>query len=140
MAENGIDDDDGNPVWTFAPGDPLVDDVVAWERLGVGYRCETWLGWSRSLWCPVAVKMARPHQQRHPRARKSLGREVAALENNPHPVLPTLIRDCTDADLPHIVLEYIDGPPLDEVAEEEPLDAPCTAMLATSLLSALMAV
>jgi serine/threonine protein kinase len=84
--------------------------------------------------------MARPHQQTHPRARKSLGREVAALTNNPHPVLPKLISDRSDADLPHIVLEYVDGPPLDEVVEEEPLDPASTAMLATSLLSALTAV
>src|SRR3954468_21892967 len=81
-------DDDGNPVWNFGAGDQLVAGIAAWERLGVGIRCETWLGCSRSMWCPVAVKLARPHQCSHPRAKLTLGREVAALRNNPHPVLP----------------------------------------------------
>jgi serine/threonine protein kinase len=114
--------------------------VVACERLGVGTRCETWLGWSQLLWCPVVVKMARPHQRIHPRARLSLTREVSALQNNPHPVLPRLLGTRLDAGIPHVILEFLDGAPLDEVIDDAPLDRISTAMLGTQLLSALTAV
>ena len=129
-------DEDGDPVWNVAAGDQLVDGVVAWQRLGVGLRCETWLGWSRPLWCAVAVKLPRPHQRTNVRARRSLGREVAALQDNPHPALPRLISAALDEPLPYVGLEYIDGEPLDELAETQPLNATSTALLATHLLAA----
>ena len=123
----------------LSAGRRLVDGIVAWERLGEGARCETWLGWSRPLWCPVVVKLARPHQRTHPRARNSLAREVAAIGDNPHPVLPRLFAAGLDADIPHVVVEYVDGDSLDAVIEDNgPFDGPSTALLAVQLLSALM--
>jgi serine/threonine protein kinase len=131
--------DDGDPVWDFQQGDRVVDGIVAWERLGEGARCETWLGWSRPLWCPVVVKLARPHQRTHPRARNSLAREVAAIGGNPHPVLPRLFAAGLDDDIPHVVVEYVDGESLDALIDDDgPLDGPATALLAVQLLSALM--
>ena len=103
----------------------------------MGIRCETWLGWSRPTWCPVTVKLARPHQRTHPRAKASLAREVAALHSNPHPALPALVSDASDDDIPHIITEYIDGPTLSDVVDDEPLDAGSAAMLGIHLLAAL---
>ena len=134
-------DEDGLPVCSLEPGDPLPGETRAWQRLGVGYRCETWLAWSSSLWAPVVVKFPRPHQLDHPRARRSLRREVAAMAGNLHPGLPRLYVDGTDAAQPHIVAEYVDGPALDDEIDERgafsPLDA---ALLASQLLSALRTV
>ena len=139
--EHDVDDEDGLPVGRYAPGAELVDGARAWERLGVGHRCETWLAWSTQLWCPAVVKLPRPHQLDHPRARRSLGREVAALAGNPHPALPALYVDGTAAATPHIVLEYVDGPALDdEVADHGPLAAVEAAVLGWQLLAALRAV
>lgn len=132
-------DRDGCPVWNFDHGEPLACDVVAWDRLGVGTRCETWLGWSTALWCPAVVKMARPHQCDNPRARLSLEREITALQDNPHPVLPRLIAADLDAEAPYIVIEYIDGESLDAMTEDAPLDWASTAMLGIHLLSAVTA-
>jgi serine/threonine protein kinase len=138
MHEQGIGDD-GDPVWDLSQGDRLVDGIVAWERLGEGARCETWLGWSRPLWCPVVVKLARPHQRTHPRATNSLAREVAAIGDNPHPVLPRMFAAGLDTEIPHVVVEYVDGDSLDAVIEDNgPFDGPSTALLAVQLLSALM--
>jgi serine/threonine protein kinase len=83
------------------------------------------------------VKLARPHQCIDPRARASLAREVAALHHNPHPVLPTLVSDASDDEIPHIVTEYIDGPPLSDIVDDEPMDAGSAAMLGIHLLAAL---
>lgn len=136
-----VDDDDGKPVCAFAPGAALPGGTRAWERLGVGYRCETWLAWSATLWAPVVVKFPRPHQLDHPRARRSLCREVAALAGNLHPGLPRLYRDGTDAAQPHVVIEYVDGPALDdEIEERGAFGALDVALLATQLLAALRTV
>ena len=54
----------------------------------------------------------------HPRARQSLGREVAALGGNLHPALAALYEDGTRALVPYLVSEYVDGIDLDdEIAE-----------------------
>ncbi|HEU5267655.1 MAG TPA: hypothetical protein VFU35_13190, partial [Jatrophihabitans sp.] len=107
--QSDIDDVDGLPVSVRSAGDPLPGDVLAWERFGVGHRCETWLGWSRPLWSPVVVKLPRPHQTAHPRARRTLHREVTALAGNLHPGLPRLLADGSGAEEPYVVLEYVDG-------------------------------
>jgi serine/threonine protein kinase len=133
-------DTDGDPVSRHVPGDLLVADVLAWERLGVGHRCETWLGWSRELWVPAVVKLPRPHQTEHPRARRTVQREAAALTGNPHPGLPRLLADGSGAPLPYVVVEHLDGDPLDAEIDDGGVFAPVdVALLGAQLLSALMA-
>jgi serine/threonine protein kinase len=134
-------DEDGHPVSSHAPGQLLPGGVEAWDRLGVGHRCETWLAWSPTLWGPVVTKFPRPHQSGHPRARQSLRREVTALDGNLHPGLPRLYEDGTDAEEPFVVLEYVDGPALDdELDDHGPMAADDVALLGVHLLSALRTV
>jgi serine/threonine protein kinase len=136
----GTDDVDGLAVWDWAEGCELPGGTFAIDRLGVGHRCETWLVWSVALWAPAVLKAARPHQIRHPRAVKSLRRETAALSGNLHPAVPRLLADGTDAPIPHILVEYIDGPTLaDELEENGVLSVTESALLGAQLLPALMA-
>jgi serine/threonine protein kinase len=132
---------DGAPVSGYREGDLLPGDNLAWERLGVGHRCETWLAWSPAMWAPTVVKFPRPHQLDHPRARQTLGREVAALAGNPHPALPRLYVDGTAGAVPHLVFEFVDGSALDDEVDDRgrlaPLDA---AILGWQLLAALRTV
>ncbi|SEP94767.1 protein kinase domain-containing protein [Microlunatus flavus] len=132
-------DEDGDPVWAFAEGAPLVPGIQAWERLGVGGRCETWLGWDARLWAPVVVKLPRPHQVDHPRARASLAREVRALDGVLHPHLPRLYRHDLDADLAHVVEEHVDGPDLEDLLARRRTTATGVALLGVALLAALAA-
>lgn len=135
-----VDIEDGLAVWDWAEGCELPGGTFALERLGVGHRCETWLVWSTELWCPAVLKAARPHQIRHPRAVKSLRRETAALTGNVHPSLPRLLADGTDDPIPHLLLEYVDGPTLtDELGENGTLSLEETALLGAQLLPPLMA-
>ncbi|GAB2587739.1 serine/threonine-protein kinase [Microlunatus antarcticus] len=131
-------DDDGDPVWVVAEGAPLVPDVQAWRRLGVGGRCEAWLGWCGLLWAPVVVKLPRPHQVDHPRARASLGREVRALEGILHPHLPHLYRHDLGAGLPYVVQEHVGGSDLDDLLARRRIPAGAAALLGSQLLSALL--
>ena len=139
MLSTDIDEQDGAPVWLCAPGSELPGGFLAWERLGVGLRSETWLVWSVPLWCPAVLKLTRPHQIEHPRAARSLTREAAALSGQPHPALPRLYRDGSTADIPHIAMEYIDGPALDEeLTANGPLAEPEVALLGAQLLTGLV--
>jgi serine/threonine protein kinase len=83
------------------------------------------------------MKMARPHQVRHPRAVHTLRHETAALAGNLHPGLPRLLADGTSDPVPHILIEYIDGPALDEeIAENGAIGAAEAASLGAQLLPA----
>ena len=135
-----VDTEDGMAVWDWAEGCELPGGVFAIERLGIGHRCETWLVWSTALWCPAVLKAARPHQIRHRRAVDSLRRETGALAGNVHPALPRLLADGTDHPIPHLLLEYVDGPTLtDELEDNGTLSLEETALLGAQLLPGLMA-
>lgn len=132
-----LDDEDHEPIWGFAEGGELPGGALAVDRLGVGVRCETWLAWSRKPWTPVVVKLARPHLVDHPRAAKALRREATALSGARHPAIPKLIADGIDDPVPHLVMEYIDGPPLDAVLDERGALAPAdAALLCVQILAA----
>ena len=134
-------DEDGAQVWAIDEGDELVPGLRGWQRLGVGLRCETWLAWSPARCCPVAVKLPRPHQVTHPRAWASLTREVYVLTRARHPVLPQLYENRLDFDVPHLIMEYVDGPTLSEELDESGrLPAAAAALLAAHLLTALVVV
>ncbi|HEY7273399.1 MAG TPA: serine/threonine-protein kinase [Actinoplanes sp.] len=139
--DQSVDEEDGEPIWPYEQGDLMPGGHRAWERLGVGRRCEAWLVWSPLLWAPAVLKLARPHQADHPRAVRTLRREVNALHGNPHPVLPRLYADGTLDTVPWIALEYVDGPTLaDELEDAGPLAADDVALLGVQLLTGLRAV
>jgi serine/threonine protein kinase len=137
MSQNFDLDDDGEPIWRFAEGQPLPGGALAVWRLGVGDRCETWLAWSARLWCPVIVKLTRPHQTGQQRAIRSLRREVVALSGACHPTLPRLLGDGTADPVPHLLMEYVDGPALDEELDRVgPLPVADAALLGVQILAA----
>jgi serine/threonine protein kinase len=142
-AESHADDidQDGAPISHYSPGDRLPGGYLAWERLGVGLRCEAWLAWSPQLWCETVVKFPRPHQSDDPRARESLGREVAVLGGNLHPGLVGLYEDGTRRSVPYLVFEHVDGIALDDEIDERGVFAPHEiALLATQVLATLRTV
>ncbi|TVT58157.1 serine/threonine protein kinase [Amycolatopsis rhizosphaerae] len=133
-------DEDGEPVWSCQEGSELPGRHLALERLGLGHRYETWLVWSVRLWCPAVLKLPRPHEVERLSTREALEREVRALSGIVHPGLPRLIDDGTAESLPYIVIEYIDGPALDECIEDDgPLQPMEAALLGVQLLSAVAA-
>ena len=133
----GLDEDDGRPVWDPARGTPLLPGHLAWQRLGVGERRETWMCWSVGLWDAVVVKLVRP-EARRPEATRALHREARALRRTASPLLPRLLTDGRRSPVPHLVVEFMNGPALDEVIDDDgPLAAPRVADLGAGLLAAL---
>ena len=129
---------DGEPVWDLTEGSELPGKNFAVERLEVGGRCETWLVWNPSLWSPAVLKLARPHQLGRSGAVRTLYRETAALAGNLHPALPRLLADGTSDPMPYILIEYINGPALDEEIDENgAISAEEAAVLGAQLLPAL---
>jgi serine/threonine protein kinase len=132
-----LDPEDGLAVWDFTEGSELPGGNLAVERLGVGGSGETWLVWNPGLWSPAVLKLVRPHEVRPQRAIQALCRETAALAGNLHPALPRLLADGTSDPLPHILIEYIDGPALDEEIDKNgAIGAEEAALLGAQLLPA----
>ncbi len=96
----------------LAPGEPLLPGLLAWELLGGGSHCESWLAWSEDLWSPVVVKLPRPDEVSDAGVWEDLLLEVRAHEGVRHPGFQRLWRAELEAEVPHLVLEYVEGPSL----------------------------
>lgn len=133
--ESGDSDDE---VAEFEPGQVIVGGYRAWEVLGSGPRCETWLAWSDRLRVPVALKIPRVDMYEHPSPRIALTREVEALRRIAHPSFPRLLdADLTGA-MPYMATEYVEGPTLSGVLEDEgPFSATEVALLGAQIAIAL---
>jgi len=108
----------------FRAGDHICADLHAWEQLGDGRRTECWLAWSERRWSHVVVKVPRAEQVANPRAGRGLAREARTLRRLAHPSIQRLLHDAHTDPVPHLVLEYVEGPTLDTLVEEEgPLGA-----------------
>jgi len=98
--------------WAFEPGTEITPQREAIALLGDGVRTETWLAWDTFRWAPVVVKIARPDHIESQRTVESLRREAQAHATLTHPLVRQLFDDHTDAVVPHLVLEYVQGPAL----------------------------
>jgi serine/threonine protein kinase len=135
---SAADESNSGPVWDPALGAPLVPGHLAWSRMWVGHHRETWLCWSVALWAPAVVKIVRPGWA--PQWAHALDREARALSGLAHPAVPRLLHDGRESCLPHVALEYLDGPDLGEsLRQDGPFPAQDTARLGVLLLGALRA-
>lgn len=101
-------------------GEELVRGYRVCSLLGEGPRCDTWLAWSQRLFAPVALKVARTATTRREgsRARSSIARELAILDQLQHPGFARLLDGSATARRPFAVTEYVDGPSLAYVLDE----------------------
>lgn len=130
--------EDYEPAWPFDEGDEIVPGIRAWGPLGEGRRCETWLGWDEERWSPVAVKLPRPERLGCERTLANLRREAEITGRLVHLRVQRLLDERLSDPLPHLVFEYVEGPVLaDLVQDEGGLDPGDLTLLAMQLASAL---
>jgi eukaryotic-like serine/threonine-protein kinase len=124
--------------WSYAPGDAMFRGLLAWQCLGGGRRCETWIAWSTSRWMPVVVKLPRPELVDDADTRADLAHEAEVTGTVAHPGAQRLYEACVGADVPHLLFEYVEGPTLSaSIAADGPLDPVETVLLGMQLAGAL---
>src|SRR5215207_6518550 len=125
------------PTWGFAEGDELAPGRTVLRRIGGGRRYEALLVWDDHRLAVLVAKVLRPDHATDPSALDDLRREAALLEHLGHPVvvrgfgaephpagsfsgeLSPRGREHpahgSTGPFPHILLEHLDGPTLDEL-------------------------
>jgi serine/threonine protein kinase len=98
--------------WHLAEGEVLAPGRTVLKRLGGGERFEAYVAWDDRLHSPVVAKVLRPHVVGEARAQRALVREADALVRLQHPDLVRSFGAVLDGPLPHLVLEFLDGPRL----------------------------
>jgi serine/threonine protein kinase len=106
------------PTWGFEEGDELLPGRSVLRRIGGGRRYEALLVWDEHRLAVLVAKVLRPDQAREPAALRDLEREAALLERLAHPVVVRSFGAwVTGCRYPHLLLEHLDGPTLDELLQ-----------------------
>lgn len=124
--------------WALRARDEIAPGRRVLVLLGGGVRYEAYLCWDERLFAPIVAKLIRPHLVDEPRARQAAAREARALTELQHPAIVRSFGIALDADRPHIVLEFLDGPRLSTLLRKYgPLSAEQAVSLGRELCSAL---
>jgi serine/threonine protein kinase len=103
------------PTWGFADGDEIAPGRTVLRRLGGGRRYEALLVWDEHRLAVLVAKVLRPDVVGDERVLRELTREAALLERLAHPVVMRSFGAVTGGRFPHLLLEHLEGPTLDEL-------------------------
>jgi len=110
------------PTWGFVEGDEIADGRTVLRRIGGGRRYEALLVWDEHRLAVLVAKVLRPDLAQDPTALRDLRREGELLHRLAHPVVVRGFGAVVGGRFPHLVLEHLDGPTLDELlAQAGPL-------------------
>jgi eukaryotic-like serine/threonine-protein kinase len=108
------------------------------KRLGGGSAYEVFLVWDEQLFALAVAKVLRPDRVTDPHALRELRREADLLKRLAHPALVRGFDAVFDGPHPHLVLEYAEGPTLQQVIQKHgPLPPEQLAPLALHVASVL---
>ena len=107
------------PTWGLSEGDEIAPGRSVLRRIGGGRRYEAMLVWDQHRLAVLVAKVLRPDQARDAAALQDLAHEAALLERLAHPVVVRSFGAVTEGRFPHLVLEHLDGPTLDELLARE---------------------
>ena len=107
------------PTWGLSEGDEIAPGRSVLRRIGGGRRYEAMLVWDQHRLAVLVAKVLRPDQARDAAALQDLAHEAALLERLAHPVVVRSFGAVTEGPFPHLVLEHLDGPTLDELLAGE---------------------
>jgi serine/threonine protein kinase len=124
--------------WELREGDENVPGLTALQLLGGGTRYEAFLAFDEQLHHATVAKVLRPDRIDDEGARRGLRGEAEVLASLNHPGIARLLRDGTNDERPHIVLELVEGPRLSTLIRRfGPLETEQAAPLAVEVAAAL---
>ena len=110
------------PSWGLHEGDELAPGRTVLRRIGGGRRYEAFLVWDEHRLAMLVAKVLRPDMATDAHALRDLEREAGFVARLAHPVLVRGFGASLDGRFPHLVLEHLDGPTLDQLlAQQGPL-------------------
>ena len=119
--------------WEIGPRDMLASRHLVVRRIGGGGAHEVYLVAADSHGL-AAAKLPRPHLAGDPHCLLGLRNEARALERLAQPTVPRLLDTVLWSSQPHLLLEYVAGPTLDDVlARRSPVGPRTVAALGWSL-------
>jgi len=107
------------PTWGLLEGDELAPGRTVLRRIGGGRRYEALLVWDEHRLAVLVAKVLRPDHATSEIALRDLVRESELLERLAHPVLVRSFGAVPDSRFPHLLLEHLEGPTLDELIDRE---------------------
>jgi serine/threonine-protein kinase len=107
------------------------------QRLGAGGMGEVFLAHDERLDRRVAVKRIRPDAKISPDQRERFRREARVAARLNHPAIVQVYDILAEGDVEHIVMEYVEGASLRDLASQGPLDLDLTLRLAREIADGL---
>jgi eukaryotic-like serine/threonine-protein kinase len=107
------------PTWDLREGDEIAPGRHALRHLGTSNTHEVYLAWDEDLYGLVAAKILLPDKVEDRDARVELRREGTLMRELAHPVLPRCFAIELEGPLPHLAIEYVDGPRLSTVIRRQ---------------------
>lgn len=123
--------------WRLSEGDELAPGRWIVRLLGGGSRYEAFLAYDEHLRALLVAKVLRPDQLDDEGARHGIAGEAELLRRLAHPMLLRGFGEALDAERPHLVLEFVEGPRLSTLVRRYGLDIEQLLPLALNLCSAL---
>jgi eukaryotic-like serine/threonine-protein kinase len=136
MSESGLEEQQDPTTWAFDEGDEITRRYVAMKKLGGGHSYEVYLAQDEHRLALVVVKLLRPHLVEDEHEKKSLLREIEALESLAHPVIVRCFGHDLESVRPHVILEHLEGPHLSRLIRRYPLALEQVLPLAVQIFSA----
>lgn len=123
--------------WGLKPGDELVPGRTVVSVLGGGTRFEAFLVSDDTLGTTAVAKALRPDRVENTKAITALKRESRALKHLAHPYIVRRFDAVLDGPRPHLLLEHVEGPTLEDLIEAGPIALEQVLPLGVQLCSAL---
>ncbi len=124
--------------WHLQDGDEIAAGHYALRRLGGGERYEAYLAFDEHRYCPVVVKVVRPHLVDDAATLRGLRREYELARRLDHPVVLRAFELVEHPPRPLLVLEHLEGPRLSSLLRRHgPLPAQQLLPLGIEIASAL---
>lgn len=117
--------------WSITIGSEFIPGYLASGLLGRGTHTETWVAWSIRREQPVRIKVPRLPTDGPPlddpvtyQAWEQLAREYRILQGLEHPGVARALEVDLEAEMPYLVLDYLDSTSLARVLQRKPQGLP----------------